>query len=97
MQRHRNSTILFWRDTSLRFYKIKLLGGGERKELNLTERDSGHESPSCHTEGERFHPKANGRPTGKPLGKGMIWSYLHFRKITLKTDLGDLENQIMSR
>ena len=34
-------------------------------------------------------------PMGKSLGKGMTWSRLHFRKITLKTELGDLENQIM--
>lgn len=74
-----------------------MLGGGEREELNLTERDPGHESLSCHTEGERFHLKANGKPTGKPLGKGVIWSYLYFRKITLKTDLGNLENQITGR
>lgn len=74
-----------------------MLGRGEREKLNLTEWDPGHENPSCHAEGERFHPKANGKPTGKPLGKGMTWSYLNFRKITLKTDLGDLENQIMGR
>lgn len=51
----------------------------------------------CHAKGERFHPTANGKPIGKILGIKVTWSDLHFRKIILITDLGDLENEIMGR